>query len=310
MDEKIKTTIEKIKLLSRQNEEFNQEMQKLFGKTVSASTGSIPNMVLEDISAIRSALEIRANVSVSYDFVKEQRLRDQLIIDNLRMENAALNLKEKESDRFYFFCVNAFFQLENIVNYYYHILYPNIDDLLTTIEANTANDGEDYRFHRSQNEKYKEKNVGDIKIYHKLNALCNSLFPNDISIKITLTNLRKVRNEGEHRCQIICDEKDENNNLYKFLKNATFDSVRGILIKVVTAIKNHLNSSPKRTKSQGSITSKFESACFVSINGVTTQLPYNLFKKVKNCTVNDEIEIVFLDNKIIDVEVCSNTINN
>ena len=33
MDEKIKTTIEKIKLLAQQNSEFAKEMQTLFGKS-------------------------------------------------------------------------------------------------------------------------------------------------------------------------------------------------------------------------------------------------------------------------------------
>ena len=36
MDEKIKSTVHKIKLLAEQNPEFYQEMQKLFGKTASA----------------------------------------------------------------------------------------------------------------------------------------------------------------------------------------------------------------------------------------------------------------------------------
>ena len=60
MDEKIKATIEKIVQLSKQNEEFNMEMRKLFGKTVSASTVSNSLDVSEDIAAIRAALEIRA----------------------------------------------------------------------------------------------------------------------------------------------------------------------------------------------------------------------------------------------------------
>ena len=91
MDEKIKATIHKIRLLAEQNSEFSQEMRKLFGKTDSASDVNMSSNISADITAIRSALEIRANSSITYSFVKNQRLRDQLIIDNLRMENAALN---------------------------------------------------------------------------------------------------------------------------------------------------------------------------------------------------------------------------
>jgi hypothetical protein len=138
------------------------------------------------------------------------------------MENAALNLQEKEIDRFYIFCVNAFYQVENIVNYYFYSLYPNIYDLLGIIEDATKGNGE-YRFDRT---KGKYDNISDIQIYYKLNALCSLLFPGDVPINATLGNLRKVRNVGEHRCQVIWSEKDERNNLYVFFKNASFNSIR------------------------------------------------------------------------------------
>lgn len=134
MDEKIKATIHKIRLLAEQNSEFSQEMRKLFGKTDSASDVNMSSNISADITAIRSALEIRANSSITYSFVKNQRLRDQLIIDNLRMENAALNLQDPEADRFYVFCVNAFYQVENIINYFYHITFPEVELLLKEID--------------------------------------------------------------------------------------------------------------------------------------------------------------------------------
>ena len=247
MDEKIKATIEKIVQLSKQNEEFNMEMRKLFGKTISASTVSNSLDISDDIAAIRAALEIRGYNSIDYSFIKEPRLKDYLNADNLRMENAALNFQEKESERFYSFCVNAFYQVENIVNYYFYKAYPNIEDLLTVIEEATKNDTDgkkSFKFKRAKGE-FIEKNVGDIQIFYKINALCNLLFPKDDKIKSTLGNLRKVRNEGEHRCQIIWDEKNEENKLYVFLKKATFNSIRITLKKVVAEVKSQLKSLEK-----------------------------------------------------------------
>lgn len=268
MDEKIKATIEKIVALSKQNEEFNLEMRKLFGKTVSASTVSNSQTISDDIAAIRAALEIRGNHSIDYGFIKEQRLKEQLFIDNLRMENAALNLKEKESDRFYTFCVNAFYQVENIVNYYFHKSYPDINDLLTAIENATKNDSDgkkSFRFKRAKGEKseYVEKNVSDIDMFYKMNALCNIMFPNDKAIKSTLSNLRKVRNEGEHRCQIIWEEKNEENKLYVFLKKATFNSIRITLKKVVSEVKANLQSLEK---SDGTNESEYKATVLQLIN--------------------------------------------
>ena len=297
MDEKIKATIEKIKLLSKQNEEFNQEMRKLFGKTVSASTDYMTNTVMEDISAIRSALEIRANVSISYDFVKEQRLRDQLIIDNLRMENAALNLKEPEIDRFYTFCVNAFYQVENIINYYYHLSYPNIESLLLEIEEATQSEKDDFKFKRSG----KEQNVTSINIVYKINALCNTLLYDEKALKWSIGTLRQVRNEGAHRCSVIQKEKDENNNVYKFFKSNTFNSVRIHLKQLINAIRKEIQEPIKEEEIAAKIVNKLPSVCYISMKGNNIELPNKFFSKVKALNNNDELRIKVLRNRIIDV---------
>lgn len=298
MDEKLKATINKIRLLSSQNDEFKKAMRELFGKNISASVVSNAPELSDDVKAIRDALEIRANVSIRYEFVPNQRLRDQLIIDNLRMENAALNLKESEDDRFYIFCVNAFYQVENIINYYYHTKYPDINDLLNIIETYTAMEpNEKFRFHRKRD----EKNVGDIIVVHKINAICNQLFAGQYSIKWGLGTLRQVRNEGEHRCNIIRKEKDENNNLYKFFKNNTFNTIRILLIKLVTAIKEDL-SEPEIIKTEGLISSVLGSIAFIVVNGKTEQVPDKLFNKIKNLNKDQKLNVTLAKNKIIDIE--------
>jgi hypothetical protein len=294
MDEKIKSTIEKIKLLAQQNTEFAKEMHTLFGKSETPVDLPILSSVSTDVTAIRSALEIRATESLKYSFVKVPRLRDQLIIDNLRMENAALNLQERESDRFYIFCVNAFYQLENIINYYYHVMFPNINSLLTEIERATSTDPEKYKFKRAGT----EKNVADIAVYYKITSICNSLFPENISLKSTLNNLRKIRNDGEHRCQVLMEKRDESNNLYQFLQSATFNSVRVDLIKVVSAIEDIMQERVV----EGVITTMLASSCFVSYDGKTEQLPPKLFSKVKHLKGEDKIAIVIQANKIIDIK--------
>lgn len=249
MDEKLKSTIDKVVRLSNQNAEFGEELRKRLGIASSATIASSHIPVCDDVRAIREALEIRAQNSISYDFILEkgnQRLRDQLIIDNLRMENAAMNLKEKEQERFYSFCANAFYQIENVVNFYFYVIYPNIEKMLQFIENATVIEGE-YRFKRNDKKKY--KNVGDIEIAHKLNAICNVLFPDD-KIKITYSQLRQVRNEGAHRCMVIIAEHDESNALYKFFKNNTFNSIRIALIKLVNAIKQELKHANEIVKSK------------------------------------------------------------
>lgn len=295
MDDKIKKTIEKIKLLANQNPEFAKEMKALFGKSESSSDLPILTSVLSDVTAIRSALEIRATESLKYNFVKVPRLRDQLIIDNLRMENAALNLQEKESDRFYIFCVNAFYQLENIINYYYHVMFPNVNDLLNEIEIATSRDPEEFQFKRKGN----EKTVVDITVYYKITAICNSLFADNLQLKMTLNNLRKIRNEGEHRCQVIWERRDESNNLYQFLQTATFNSVRTALLKVVSTIEVVMQERVV----EGVIKTMLPSVCFVLYDDKTEELPNKLFSKIRQLKVGDNIKLTLFANKIVDVNI-------
>lgn len=297
MDEKIKATVHKITLLAEQNSEFYQEMQKLFGKTAPASGVNVNSNITEDILAIRSALEIRANASINYSFVKTQRLRDQLIIDNLRMENAALNLQEPEADRFYVFCVNAFYQVENILNYFYHLTFPEINSLLNEIEDATQNEKNDFKFRRTG----KEQNVGSIPVAHKLNAFFNSFLPEEGSLKWSIVTLRQVRNEGEHRCDIIRQEKDESNNLYKFFKSKTFNYVRIDLIKFVNAIEHKLKNPDKEEKFDSVIKSMLASACYVILRDKTIELPNKLFSKVKHLKNGERIVLTVVGNRITDV---------
>lgn len=297
MDEKIKSTVHKIKLLAEQNPEFYQEMQKLFGKTASASDVNMNLNIFSDIAAIRSALEIRANASITYSFVQNPRLRDQLIIDNLRMENAALNLQDPEADRFYVFCVNTFYQVENILNYFYHTVFPEVESLLKEIEDATQDEKNDFRFRRTG----KEQNVGSIPIAHKLNAFFNSYLPEEGSLKWSIGTLRQVRNEGEHRCDIIRQEKDENNNLYKFFKSKTFDYVRIDLIKFVNAIEYKLKNPDTEEKIESVIKSKLPSACYVLLREKSVLLPNKLYAKIKHLDNGAKITLTITGNKINDV---------
>lgn len=302
MDDRIKATVEKIKQLAKQNSEFAVEMYNLFGFQGRSQDNPAIVSISGDVSAIRSALEIRATESLTYSFVKVQRLRDQLIIDNLRMENAALNLQEKESDRFYIFCVNAFYQLENIINYYYYVRFPNINDLLNEIELTTGCEEERFRFKRLTGN-LTEKSVGDIPVYHKINALCNKLFPDNIAIKLTLNNLRKVRNEGEHRCQVIQEKRDESDKLYQFLQSATFNSIRTTLIKVVTTIEYAIDNPINDIVVEGSVKTMLPSMCYISYNDKNEQVSGKLFNKIKNLKVGDSIKVTLYANRIIDINI-------
>ena len=149
----------------------------------------------------------------------------------------------------------------------------------------------------------KEQNVGSIPVVHKLNAFFNSYLPEEGSLKWSIGTLRQVRNEGEHRCNIIREEKDEKNNLYKFFKNKTFNSVRIDLKKFVNAIEHTLRNPDKEGKIESEIKSKLPGACFVLFRGKSVQLPDKLFAKVEHLNNGDKIILTITGNKINDVNI-------
>lgn len=301
MDEKLKSTLDKVIRLTQHNNEFGTELRKALQIKPSVHSVTIEANITDDVQAIREALEIRANKSIAYDFVRHQRLRDQLIIDNLRMENAALNLQQNEKERFYTFCVNAFYQVENIINYYFHETYPNITDLLTIIEYFTSTEvdkqGNSYQFKRNG----KEQNVASIDIVNKSSALCNILFSGDRNYKLQLSNLRKVRNEGAHRCMVIQSEESGTSYLHKFFRNENFNTIRIALIKLCSTIKDNIGKPIKVEIISAIIVSKLPGACFVEFEGRRMRIPDGLLKIAKTYKEKDKIQLLLMDNEIKDI---------
>lgn len=150
------------------------------------------SMPAKDIQKIREILEIRADLSIDYSFVKDLAVRKQLQIDNLRMENVLLNLTLSEVERYENFCVAAFLQVENLLNYYYRVRHNNdMDKILADIEESTKDTK--YPFKRMQNRVY--KNVSEVDISKKISAFSYEFFAEGW----TLHKLRNIRNEVFHR---------------------------------------------------------------------------------------------------------------
>lgn len=189
-----------------------------------------------DLRELRDVMHLSGFKSVDYSFIKEDILRTQLEVDNLRMEDAACSSQIKnEEERFFIFCINAFYQIENITNYYFVKKFPNFPDLMKYMEEHS-------NFKHKENQKTQEiveKSVGDIDIACKIFALCGELFPSteeqpDFTYK-TINHLRLVRNEGFHRCQV--EGKASNERLEKFYKYNDFITIRETLRKYVAAIQ-------------------------------------------------------------------------
>ncbi|MFI3293901.1 MAG: hypothetical protein SNI70_10345 [Rikenellaceae bacterium] len=307
MNDKLRSTLEKIEALAKQNPDFALKLQKIAKCSSSANSASIPNGVADDISAIRGALSIRADKSISYDFVSYQRMRDQLIIDNLRMENARLDTKLSDTELYVSFCVNAFYQVESIINYYFYKSYSDIQDLVCVIEKMTENETKDYRYKSTG----REQNVGSIPIAHKINAIYNLLLPNEVKAdKVFMGKLRVVRNDYSHRGGSGESSEKSNETFNDFYKRYSLDNIRASVIMLVHTIKAELEKptvvaeEPKWV--EGVISSKHAGCCFVKYGESTcVQMPSKLFSQVKELNQGDIIMLRIAKDSIIDVKMNS-----
>ena len=186
MDEKIKSTIQKIRLLAEQNAEFKHEMLKLFGQT---SSSTVIHANDEKISHIVKYLGLDVFVDnmdsvIDYSFISEKEIRDILESDNREMIRFRYGTRYHDI-RFKDFCKYALFQVEMLINYYYYKKGNTIEDIVNHIRKYNP-DGyipDDVNA------------VSSIPLNTKLWAFKNE---NNVYYEIW-ENVRKVRNELSHR---------------------------------------------------------------------------------------------------------------
>lgn len=199
-----------------------------------------------DTEIIRGHLSIRGNKSIDYGFINNNTVKEQLDKDNLRMENARFEISGKsELDRFYDFCVNAFYQVEQLINYYYGSKFPLIEDLLKHLESiqysKFENGVEVKKNCFKRNSFNPEKSIDEITIGSKLFAFRLEFY--NVKYDYTGTNLdslRLVRNEGQHRCEVINNNINENKKLHNFFKNNSFDTVHKLIEKLKITVEDNL----------------------------------------------------------------------
>lgn len=186
--------------------------------------------IKKDTTKIIDFLSINPAVSVDYSFINYKLLRTRLELDNLRMENIRYDLKETdEMKRLYDFCINAFYQIENLINFFYYEKFRKIDDLLLHLE-----NIKDAKFKRKE-----ERDIGDIAIYAKIYAFNKTYYLEDYT-GYSIDSLRLIRNEGLHRCTRIKNIENENKRLHDFLKHATFHSVHSLVNSLAEKVKENL----------------------------------------------------------------------
>lgn len=253
--------------------EIKQKFQKLLDRDIVSpkrelevpDTSKVAKLITE-VQRIREHLDLRADPSIDYARIPSGRVKRQLLKDNLRMENIRLDSSIKDEDeRFYSFCLNAFYQIEELINFYYSKKY-SLAQLIQIL--------------KKDNQKYDYSNCDSlikIPIYQKTfifekSFLFDRYNENGQRIKYDyiLGSIRKIRNESSHRYSELVkdtklikiekqkllekirkspkpyvksqtDKRIENEaHLIDFISEKPYDRIRGILIDIYGAIVRDL----------------------------------------------------------------------
>ena len=175
--------------------------------------------------------------SLLYEHIEDDRVRNQLIADNMRMEGALRKVEFlpdfHEEQAFRRFCTFAAFQVEEMLNYFYFNRYG--DDITTLIrefkhlDVEVRTFGDDIR---------KTKSIDKIITFVKVKAYNKEFYGKDLSFYNTLMN---IRNMEEHRCSVLLKSKQElpsiENYAIQTIRERNHVSVRdylGIMYKNIT----------------------------------------------------------------------------
>ena len=189
MDEKLKTTINKIVQLSKQNPEFNAELRRALGIGTSANSVVSSDKRIEHIEkylGLDYYVDNQKSI-IDYSFIQEPEVRAQLISDNREMMRFRYGTRY-HAISFDEFCRYAHLQAEMLLNYCYDKKEDTLDKIIEHIK----------KYNPTAYISDKTNSLGGIAYNVKLWAF-NKEFNLDYITNNILDYIRKVRNDSSHR---------------------------------------------------------------------------------------------------------------
>lgn len=156
-------------------------------------------MLEASLAEMRQIISIKSEASLQFDKITDKRVLTQLRSDNARMEHALVSLEifpDFDTElAFRRFCAFAFFQIEELLNYYYHKKFQH---RMTELRRDFISRGIVLKHIENA------KKVSDIRPWVLINAYNHEFFESKGGKKTWgLDNLRNIRNLEEHRCSVL-----------------------------------------------------------------------------------------------------------
>jgi len=170
-------------------------------------------------NSVYSKLKLRYEYlynKLDYEMITHEKVRNQLVKDNLKMELILMDNIHSSDDKFISFCTSAFHQIENLLNYYYWKRFPDVDNLKQFLLDN--NPAFKNRW------KSLERLTGFQRIRDfDINLLVylfekEHYFDKNIYYDKEITFLREIRNDESHRCSIFLLDKQKTYDDYDKIK--------------------------------------------------------------------------------------------
>lgn len=217
---------------------------------------------------------------INYDHIRYSAVKNRLRKDNIKMEKLLADRSVPTDDLFISFCTIAFHQIENLINYYYFRKFDVFENLLETLIK--ENPSFKSRYKTVENAKKSFKQIKDLNInvlvylYEK-----EFFFDKDLYYNQEITNLREIRNDESHRCQVI-----------------NIDTSR--IVAEYESLQERISNNKKRNKNYG--LSRIEKK-LISNYQVLKFLEKKKFKEARKTvfSVNENIKNYFTKNKLSEI---------
>lgn len=244
MDEKLKSTLRKVILLTQQYPEFGKELKKALQIDSAASLISPDH---DRIAHIEKYLGLDYYVdgkpsTIDYSFIKDVDARAKLISDNREMLRNRYGTRFHQTN-FSEYCLYAQLQSEMLLNYYYIVIDNNIQNIIQHIK----------RFNTSAIISQETTSVSAISYNSKLFAF---KYEHNFNID-TLNYVRQERNEMSHRSPI--NDQIEIDKYKKLLE----EKHNMVLRPDGTVDWYKLNDTQKAEFSQISNTPRYRQYCYL-----------------------------------------------
>ncbi len=269
-----------------------------FAAGLRALLPELSQSIKTDTEYIRKILGIRGMQTINYSVISDDFVRNQLIIDNLRMEDVLLDTTLSDEDKWYLYCTYAHYQSENLINYFYNSAFSDLEAIFWYLEHYTSS---------IKNPFDRKKNGATLEViaaFYKTVAFMNEHFPYVSGItdytSYTFKQIREVRNEYVHRSGVSTNKP--NAALNEVRLKSSFSAIRRSLTDVLNKVIEASKPINKIFAFEAKVATRLASGVSLAYDNHTIMLDNKLYVKYSaDLKQQDEMYVIVRNNNIIDL---------